>query len=148
MLLRAMAKNLFFMTAFATTISLATADAVQDPYLIWVVGVPSVVGPIAAFVFYWLFRDIDQDFLVDVLDVSALLRKGTNDLEMSSSLGEKKAVGAHSQEFATLPTCQKLLARMENMKRVLVQIWYLRSCHYDRACHDRWLTYQANVSLQ
>jgi hypothetical protein len=55
-----MALNLF-MTAFSTAISLATADAIRDPYLIIVFAVPSCVGFVSAFVFYWLFRDLDNE---------------------------------------------------------------------------------------
>lgn len=59
-----------FMTAISTAISLATANAIQDPYLVWAFAAPSIIGFVAAFVFYWLFRHLDdEEFFVHVDDV-------------------------------------------------------------------------------
>lgn len=40
-----------FMAAIQTAISLATADAIQESYLMWCFAVLAVVGVISAFVF-------------------------------------------------------------------------------------------------
>lgn len=70
-----------FMTAISTAISLATADAIQDPYLVWAFGAPSIIGFVAAFVFYWLFRHLDnEDFFVHV-DDNAVARSSASDEE-------------------------------------------------------------------
>ena len=56
-----------FMTAISTAISLATADAIQDPHLIWCFAAPSIIGFVAAFVFYYLFHHLDEEeFFVDI----------------------------------------------------------------------------------
>ncbi|RFU26404.1 hypothetical protein B7463_g9925, partial [Scytalidium lignicola] len=61
-----------FMTAISTAISLATADAIQDPNLVWVFAAPAVIGFISAFVFYFLFRHLDnEDFFVEAEDLAA-----------------------------------------------------------------------------
>lgn len=44
-----------FMTAISTAISLVTADAIQDPNLVWCFAVPSIIGFVAAFVFIGCF---------------------------------------------------------------------------------------------
>jgi dipeptide/tripeptide permease len=81
-----------FMTAISTAISLATADAIQDPYLIWCFAVPSVVGFISAFVFYWLFKDLDnEDFFVGENAKSHPIASGSSTDE--ESLDEKRSFG-------------------------------------------------------
>ncbi|KAE8447034.1 hypothetical protein EG329_011169 [Mollisiaceae sp. DMI_Dod_QoI] len=83
-----------FMTAISTAISLATADAIQDPYLIWCFAVPSVVGFIAAFVFYYLFRHLDdEEFFVHVDDVVGGSNSSAGKRDEEDSLNEKKVVG-------------------------------------------------------
>lgn len=58
-----------FMTAISTAISLATAGAIRDPYLVWAFAGPSIIGFVLAFVFYGLFRHLDdEEFFVDVDD--------------------------------------------------------------------------------
>jgi hypothetical protein len=90
-----------FMTAISTAISLATANAIQDPYLVWAFAVPSIIGFIAAFVFYWLFRSLDdEDFFVHVDDMVATLNRGSSDEEQyNSSLDEKTGAKKTTQEL-------------------------------------------------
>jgi hypothetical protein len=79
-----------FMTAISTAISLATADAIQDPYLIWCFAVPSVVGFISAFVFYWLFRELDnEEFFVHVDELADAGHSSTGSRD-EDSLNEKR----------------------------------------------------------
>lgn len=81
-----------FMTAISTAISLATADAIQDPYLVWAFAVPAIIGFIAAFVFYWLFRDLDnEEFFVgaDAPVVTNAGRGSDDEEKYNSSLDEK-----------------------------------------------------------
>ena len=82
-----------FMTAISTAISLATADAIQDPYLVWAFAAPAIIGFVAAFVFYWLFRELDnEDFFVHVDDVVTSPQRVSDDEEKyNSSLDEKTA---------------------------------------------------------
>ena len=59
------------MTAISTAISLATADAIQDPYLVWAFAVPSMIGFVASFVFYFIFRHLDhEEFFVHLDDTN------------------------------------------------------------------------------
>lgn len=50
-----------FMTAITAIIGLATADAIQDPYLIWAFAGPTVVGGALTVVFYFTFRHLDKE---------------------------------------------------------------------------------------
>ncbi|KAL3423963.1 MFS peptide transporter [Phlyctema vagabunda] len=80
-----------FMTAISTAISLATAEAIQDPYLVWAFAAPSVAGFIAAGVFWFLFRHLDdEDFFVGEDERVAITRSSTVGDE--ESVEEKKAV--------------------------------------------------------
>lgn len=55
----------------------------------WAFAVPSMIGFVAAFVFYWLFRELDnEDFFVHVDDVVGGER-GSSEDEESTSLDEK-----------------------------------------------------------
>ncbi|KAG9234915.1 putative peptide transporter PTR2 [Amylocarpus encephaloides] len=80
-----------FMQSITTAISLATANAIQDPFLIWVFAAPSIIGFASAFVFWGLFRHLDDEEvfvgLEDVVQVSS--REG--DIEQSRLEG--KGVG-------------------------------------------------------
>jgi len=89
-----------FMTAISTAISLATADAIQDPYLVWAFAAPAIIGFVAAFVFYWLFRDLDsEDFFVHVDDVVTSTQRVSNDEEKyNGSLDEKNAHANTAQQ--------------------------------------------------
>jgi hypothetical protein len=59
-----------FMQAITTAISLATANAIQDPYLIWVFAAPSMIGFVSGFIFWYLFKHLDdEEFFVHVEDV-------------------------------------------------------------------------------
>jgi len=59
-----------FMTAISTAISLATADALKDPNFVIAFAVPCGIGFGTAFIFYYLFRHLDdEDFFVHVDDI-------------------------------------------------------------------------------
>ena len=83
-----------FMTAISTAISLATADALHDPNFVIAFAVPCGVGFGAAFVFYYLFRHLDdEDFFVHVDDVVVPRRINHSlDEERNSSVGDVKDV--------------------------------------------------------
>lgn len=69
-----MALNLFT-TAIASAISLATAEVIQDPYLVWAFAGPSIIGFVSACVFYWIYKDLDhEEFVINTDDSDA---KGT-----------------------------------------------------------------------
>jgi dipeptide/tripeptide permease len=50
-----------FNTGIAYALGLAFSGLVRDPYLTWVFGAPTIIGFIAAAVFYYLFRHIDNE---------------------------------------------------------------------------------------
>lgn len=86
-----------FMTAISTAISMATESALHDPNFVIAFAVPSAVGFVAAFVFYWLFRHLDnEDFFVN-LDV------GSFESNTTSGDEERKSSGGygHAKEART-----------------------------------------------
>jgi len=50
-----------FNNAIAYAIGLATAGVVKDPYLVWDFAAPTIIGIVAAVVFYWMYHDIDDE---------------------------------------------------------------------------------------
>jgi len=50
-----------FMTAFASAISLATADVIQDPFLTWAFAGPSIAGVVLACLFWFVYKDLDKE---------------------------------------------------------------------------------------
>jgi len=63
-----MALNLFT-TAIASAISLATAEVIKDPYLVWAFAGPSIIGIVMAIAFYFIYRDLDQEeFVINTAD--------------------------------------------------------------------------------
>ncbi|EHK96079.1 putative Peptide transporter PTR2 [Glarea lozoyensis 74030] len=77
-----------FMQAITTAISLATANAIQDPYLVWVFAVPSIIGFVSAFVFWFLFKHLDnEEFFVHVDDAVPIPNRSLD--EEHSSIDEK-----------------------------------------------------------
>lgn len=78
-----------FMTAISTAISLATAEVIQDPYLVWTFAAPAIIGFVAAFVFWFLFKHLDdEDFFAGEEEHHASVTGTSLDEE---SIGEKKA---------------------------------------------------------
>ena len=54
------------MTAISAAIGLATAPAIQDPYLIWAFAGPTIIGAVFTVIFYFTFRHIDkEDFVIN-----------------------------------------------------------------------------------
>lgn len=90
-----------FMQAISTAISLATASVIEDPNLVWVFAVPSVIGFVSAPIFWFLFRDLDnEDFFVNVGDTLPLPSAVIKDEESKpSSLDEKKIESGESKEL-------------------------------------------------
>lgn len=79
-----------FMTAISTAISMATADALHDPNFVVAFAVPSGIGFVTSFIFYYLFRHYDEeDFFVHVNDAPMLNVRRVDSEEEHSSLGEK-----------------------------------------------------------
>lgn len=65
-----MAINLF-MTAISSAIALATAPAIQDPYLIWAFAGPTIAGAVCTVAFWFMFKHInDEEFYLntDIID--------------------------------------------------------------------------------
>lgn len=90
-----------FMQAITTAISLATASAIKDPNLIWVFAVPAILGFVSAPVFWFVFRDLDnEDFFVNIGDTLPLPSATIKDEESKpSSLDEKKIESGDSKEI-------------------------------------------------
>jgi hypothetical protein len=34
---------------------------IKDPYLVWVFGIPTAIGAIATPLFWWMYKDIDNE---------------------------------------------------------------------------------------
>lgn len=58
-----MALNLFT-TAISSAISLATADAIKDPNLVWAFAVPSIIGFVMAIIFWFTFKHLNNEEFV------------------------------------------------------------------------------------
>ncbi|ESZ93293.1 hypothetical protein SBOR_6331 [Sclerotinia borealis F-4128] len=50
-----------FTQAIAYAVGLACAGVIKDPYLTWDFGAPTIIGLILMIVFYWVYRDIDEE---------------------------------------------------------------------------------------
>jgi len=50
-----------FNTGVAYALGLAFSSLIRDPYLTWVFGAPTIIGFVAAIVFWWLFKHIDEE---------------------------------------------------------------------------------------
>jgi len=53
-----------FMTGISAAIGLATANAVQDPYLIWVFAGPTIAGAVLCVAFWFTFKHLDKEEFV------------------------------------------------------------------------------------
>lgn len=53
-----------FMTAISAAIGLATAPAIQDPYLTWAFAGPTIAGAVLTVIFWFTFKHIDQEEFV------------------------------------------------------------------------------------
>lgn len=60
------------MTAISAAIGLATAPAIQDPYLIWAFAGPTIVGAALTVIFWFTFRHIDKEEFVLSTDFAEL----------------------------------------------------------------------------
>lgn len=58
-----------FMTAISSAISLACAPAIQDPYLTWAFGGPTIAGAVSTVAFWFLFKDMDKEEFILNTDV-------------------------------------------------------------------------------
>jgi dipeptide/tripeptide permease len=55
-----------FMVAISAAIGLATAPAIQDPYLIWAFAGPTIAGAVLTVIFWFTFKHIDrEDFVIN-----------------------------------------------------------------------------------
>ena len=91
----------------------AVTDSNKDPYLIWVFAAPAIAGFVLTPLFYWLFRELDEDDesamgLYDLpTDDSEEKKAGHTDLERldekpeaeSYTLDEKKGYGSPIEEI-------------------------------------------------
>lgn len=87
-----------FMTAFASAISLATADAIQDPFLVWAFAGPSIAGFVLACVFWFVYKDLDKEEYVvhkwDDVPTAVGSLHGGSESGSEEEKGEKKVVGS------------------------------------------------------
>lgn len=90
-----MALNLFT-TAIASAISLATADAIRDPFLVWAFAGPTIAGFVLACLFWYLYRDLDKEeyhvHLWDDTPTESINGGSEVDLSASEHGGAKKGV--------------------------------------------------------
>lgn len=98
-----------FMNAFASAVSLATADVIQDPFLVWAFAGPSIVGFAFACAFWFIYKDLDkEDYTVHLWDdtpTAVASRRASEDGDSSRSEGEKgeKALGITREKTAPPP---------------------------------------------
>ncbi|TVY87383.1 Peptide transporter [Lachnellula willkommii] len=76
-----------FMSAIQYAINLATAPAISDPHIVWAFAGPSIVGFVLAWVFLYIYKDLDHeeyvlnDDLYDNTVVSTPHSNRTSDVE-------------------------------------------------------------------
>ncbi|KAK3361768.1 hypothetical protein B0T24DRAFT_561305 [Lasiosphaeria ovina] len=63
-----------FMVAISAAIGLATAPAIQDPYLVWAFAGPTIVGAVLTVVFWFTFRHLDKEEFVINTDFQDMKR--------------------------------------------------------------------------
>ncbi|KAK9773884.1 putative Peptide transporter PTR2 [Seiridium cardinale] len=63
-----------FMTAISAAIGLATAPAIQDPYLIWAFAGPTIAGAVLTVIFWFTFKHMDKDEFVINTDFGDMKR--------------------------------------------------------------------------
>jgi dipeptide/tripeptide permease len=81
-----------FMTAISAAIGLASAPAIQDPYLIWAFAGPSIAGAVLTVIFWFTFRHLDKEDFVINTDFSDMKRDTGRESVEKNVEGEKKVV--------------------------------------------------------
>lgn len=80
-----------FMWAISAAIGLATAPAIQDPYLVWAFAGPTIVGAVLTVVFYFTFRHIDKEEFVINTDFSDMQKDSDRESDVEQ-VSEKKVL--------------------------------------------------------
>jgi dipeptide/tripeptide permease len=75
-----------FMTAISAAIGLATAPAIQDPYLVWAFAGPTIAGGVLTVIFWFTFKHMDNDEFLINTDFSDMKRDsdGESDIERNN----------------------------------------------------------------
>ncbi|KAF3062147.1 Peptide transporter PTR2 [Daldinia childiae] len=84
-----------FMTAISAAIGLATAPAINDPYLIWAFAGPTIAGAVLTVVFWFTFKHIDKEEFVLNSDLGDLRKDSERESDEEKapppkSIDEKK----------------------------------------------------------
>ncbi|KAK1833002.1 major facilitator superfamily domain-containing protein [Podospora conica] len=80
-----------FMTAISAAIGLATAPAIQDPYLVWAFAGPTIAGAVLTVIFYFTFKHIDNEEFVINTDFADMKRDSDRESDVEQ-VSEKKVV--------------------------------------------------------
>jgi dipeptide/tripeptide permease len=93
-----------FMTAISAAIGLATAPAIQDPYLIWAFAGPTIAGGVLTVLFYFTFKHLDHEEFIINTDFGDMKRDSDVDSTMEKDDIEKAPIshGPASDEKAPL----------------------------------------------
>lgn len=87
-----MALNLFT-TAISSAISLATADAIRDPYLVWAFAGPSIVGFVMAIIFWFTFKHLNnEEFVIntEAVEVDSVRASDISSVDERDAYGDVK----------------------------------------------------------
>lgn len=82
-------------SAFAYAFGLAFAGLIKDPYITWDFGGPAILGFVTAFIFWWIYRGLDDEeyHLTENGDYQARLKMEKEDADAretsNASLSEK-----------------------------------------------------------
>jgi dipeptide/tripeptide permease len=89
-----------FMTAISAAIGLATAAAIQDPYLIWAFAGPTIAGGVLTVIFWFTFKHIDKEEFVINTSFADMKRDSDSDEEQNRPAGvvEEKKVAATEEK--------------------------------------------------
>lgn len=101
-----------FMTAISAAIGLATAPAIQDPYLTWAFAGPTIAGAVLTVIFWFTFRHIDQEEFVINTGFGDMRRDSDGDSEAEAGhadrVEEKKVASVSSPVSSPAPEEKKL----------------------------------------
>lgn len=81
-----------FSTGVSFAIGLGTSYVIQDPYIVWAFGGPTIIGFVLAFVFWFTFKDLDKEEYI--LSENLRQEQETNGTGRLSEYAEPH--GAHS----------------------------------------------------
>jgi len=87
-----------FMSAIQYAINLATAPAISDPHIVWAFAGPSIVGFVMAWIFWFIFKDLDKEEYITSDNEEYLNSQTPESNRLSDEEGSSKAGEAEDEK--------------------------------------------------